>query len=74
MVTSTKEGLMKFFYLGFLSLCFFLASCDKPKDEMEDLDLMVQLDEDEGLEWSLPESRMLGQETPVYEVPVEEAR
>ncbi len=74
MVTLYKEGFMKFFYLGIFSLCLFLAGCEKPADEMEDLELMVQVDEDESQEWSLPENRILGQETPVFEGSSEEVR
>ena len=65
---------MRILCLGLFSLCLFLVGCEKPADEMEDLELMVQLDEDENVEWSNSENKMLGQETPVFEIPLEDFR
>lgn len=65
---------MKFIYLGIFSVCVLLGGCEKPTDEMEDLELMVQLEEEEKGEWNLSESKVLGQETPVLEIPQEDFR
>jgi hypothetical protein len=60
---------MKLVCLGTFFLCFLLAGCDRPQDEMEEMEKIVLTEDENTREWSLPEDRAVatGDLTPLEE-------